>query len=256
MKSKQRRFKGYWQRDKTESRSKAEFALIPLYKSNIYVNVLETGQTRCGDIVISVSTNNTDTKVSTNLYKVNSWYIDGNHTVNTDARHINSKLTINRPEYSVETMSKNYVLNTYAKFVNLPFGKKLFSWYSARRAPYFSTVSPVITDIKPNYCEVLIKKRKAVQNHIGTVHVIAICNGLEMAMGFMCEASIPKHLRWIPKGMDVKYPAKANSDIRCVAEVPADAWKPGDLPIAVKAYNADGAVVVDGTITVWVSEKR
>ena len=102
----------------------------------------------------------------------------------------------------------------------------------------------------------LISKRKAVENHIGTVHVIAICNGLEMAMGFMCEASIPKNLRWIPKGMEVKYPAKADSDIRCVAEVPADAWKPGDLPISVKAYNAEGTVVVEGTITVWVSEKR
>jgi len=83
-------------------------------------------------------------------------------------------------------MSKNYILNTYNKFMKLPFGKKLFSWYSARRAPYFSTVSPLISDIKPNYCEVLISKRKAVENHIGTVHVIAICNGLEMAMGFMC----------------------------------------------------------------------
>ncbi|MED6324020.1 MAG: DUF4442 domain-containing protein, partial [Pseudomonadota bacterium] len=38
--------------------------------------------------------------------------------------------------------------------MKLPFGKKLFSWYSARRAPYFSTVSPLISDIKPNYCEV------------------------------------------------------------------------------------------------------
>ncbi|HAD89066.1 MAG TPA: thioesterase, partial [Alteromonas macleodii] len=25
-------------------------------------------------------------------------------------------------------MSKNYVLNTYNKFMKLPFGKKLFSW--------------------------------------------------------------------------------------------------------------------------------
>jgi acyl-coenzyme A thioesterase PaaI-like protein len=153
-------------------------------------------------------------------------------------------------------MSKNYVLSTYERMLNYPFGRQLFSWFTARKAPYFKTISPLVTQLRPNYCEVLFKKRNIVQNHIGTVHVIAICNGLEMAMGFMCEASIPKHLRWIPKGMEVKYPAKADSDIRCVAEVPADAWKPGDLPIPVKAYNQDGVVVVDGTITVWVSEKR
>ncbi|WP_100657953.1 hotdog fold domain-containing protein [Alteromonas flava] len=153
-------------------------------------------------------------------------------------------------------MSKNYVLNTYAKFLKFPFGRQLFSWFTARKAPYFSTISPLITELRPNHCEVTFKKRRIVQNHIGTTHVIAICNGLEMAMGFMCEASIPKHLRWIPKSMAVEYPAKAPTDIRCVANVPDDAWQPGDLAIAVNAYDTDGNVVVTGTITVWVSEKK
>lgn len=152
-------------------------------------------------------------------------------------------------------MTDNYLLKIYHKFLQFPFGRKLFSWYSARRAPYFSTISPLITELEPNLCEVTLRKRKVVQNHIGTVHVIAICNGLEMAMGFMCEASIPKHLRWIPKGMTVNYPAKAASDIRCVAKVPSGAWSPGDLLVDVKAYDSDENVVVEGSITIWVSEK-
>lgn len=153
-------------------------------------------------------------------------------------------------------MTDNYLMKIYKKFLKFPAGRKIFSWYSARRAPYFSTISPLITELRPDHCEVRIKKRKLLQNHIGTVHVIAICNGLEMAMGFMCEASIPKSLRWIPKGMKVNYPAKADTDIRCVAEVPNGAWKPGDLPVLVKAYDLNGEVVVEGTITIWVSEKR
>ncbi|QPG05388.1 DUF4442 domain-containing protein [Salinimonas marina] len=153
-------------------------------------------------------------------------------------------------------MTDNYLLKIYKKFLKLPCGRRLFSWYSARRAPYFSSISPQITQLRPNHCEVTFKKRKQLQNHIGTVHVIAICNGLEMAMGFMCEASIPKTLRWIPKGMEVTYPAKAATDIRCVAEVPGDAWKPGNLPVVVKAYDLDGNIVVEGTITIWVSERQ
>ena len=153
-------------------------------------------------------------------------------------------------------MSDNYVIKMYQKFLKLPMGRKLFSWVVSKKAPYFSTISPLVTDLRPNRCEVVFKKTKRVQNHIGTAHVIAICNGLEMAMGFMCEASIPKHLRWIPKGMSVEYPAKAPTDIRCVAEVPDDAWKPGNLPISVKAYDTDDNVVVEGIITVWVSEKK
>ena len=153
-------------------------------------------------------------------------------------------------------MSKNYVLSTYERLVKYPFGKRLFSWFTANKAPYFKTITPLVTELRLNHCEVVFKKRKIVQNHIGTVHVIAICNGLEMAMGFMCEASIPKHLRWIPKGMELTYPAKAGSDIRCVAEVTDDAWKPGNLPIKVTAYDINDNIVVCGTITVWVSENR
>ena len=49
--------------------------------------------------------------------------------------------------------------------------------------PTFSTVNPQIVEIKENYCEIKIKKRRSVENHIGTVHVIAICNQLEMCYG-------------------------------------------------------------------------
>lgn len=153
-------------------------------------------------------------------------------------------------------MSENYVLRLYNKLQGYPFGNKLFTWYAAKRAPYFSTISPLITKLVPGHCQVFIKKRKKVENHIGTVHVIAICNGLEMAMGFMAEASIPKTLRWIPKGMTVDYTAKASTDIRCEAILADNAWQVGDLPIQVTAYDEKGAVVVKGTIKLWVTEKE
>lgn len=152
-------------------------------------------------------------------------------------------------------MAKNYVLKLYNRLSRLPWGKKLFTLYAANRAPYFKTVSPLITKLVPGECHCFIKKRKKVENHIGTVHVIAICNGLEMAMGFMAEASIPKHLRWIPKGMDVQYTAKAGSDIRCEATLANNEWSEGDLPVTVKAYDENDIVVVEGTINLWVSPK-
>lgn len=126
----------------------------------------------------------------------------------------------------------------------------------SRMAPYFGTIKPLITTLEPNRCECLVRKRNAVHNHIKTVHVIAICNGLEMAMGTMAEASIPKHLRWIPKGMSLDYTAKAGSDIRCVAEVTPEQWVPGDLLVEVTAYDDNDIVVVKGHIKLWISEKK
>lgn len=153
------------------------------------------------------------------------------------------------------TQKKTKVMALYNKLTRLPFGNKLFSIILVRMAPYFSTIKPLITELRPHHCECLIKKRPAVHNHIKTVHVIAICNGLEMAMGVMAEASIPQHLRWIPKGMSLDYTAKANSDILCVAQVNPEQWIPGDLMVLVTAYDTDGVIVVKGEIKLWISEK-
>jgi acyl-coenzyme A thioesterase PaaI-like protein len=139
----------------------------------------------------------------------------------------------------------------------VPQGRRLFSMAFSRRAPYFSTVRPLFLDLRPNYAELLIRDRKAVHNHIGTVHAIALCNGLEAAMGALAEATIPRHKRWIPKGMEVTYTAKADSDVRCVAETDPEQWESEepDLPVRVKGVRRDGTVVVEGVIRLWVTEK-
>lgn len=152
-------------------------------------------------------------------------------------------------------MAQPKLLEIYNKWHKYSFGNRLFSWFFARWAPYFQTIKPYVVELRPGYCEVLIKKRKIVENHIGTVHVIAICNGLEMAMGAVSEASIPAHLRWIPKGMSLDYTAKAGTDIRCVADLADLVWDEGDFLVPVTAYDANNVVVVTGTIKLWVSKK-
>ena len=152
-------------------------------------------------------------------------------------------------------MPENYVLKLRDRCWRLPYGKRIFSQLVARRAPYFTSISPLITDLAPGRCEVLVRKTRAVQNRIGTVHVIAIVNGLEMAMGVMAEASIPADLRWIPKGMTVDYTAKAGTDIRCTAELPLEAWQAGEVDVDVVAVDAGWEAVVRGTIRLWITEK-
>lgn len=149
----------------------------------------------------------------------------------------------------------NFVLKQWQNLSKYPGGKFVFSQVVARKAPYFATISPRIEELRPNFAKVSMKKRRGVENHIGTVHVIAICNLLEISMGVCAEASIPKHLRWIPKGMTVDYPAKADSDIVATAEIDPAQWRPGDLDVKVTATNASGKVVVSGVIRLWISEK-
>ena len=113
-------------------------------------------------------------------------------------------------------------------------GDRLFSFAFSQVAPYFWTIRPRFTVIEPNHAEVVIPKRRGVKNHIGTVHAIALCNGLEAAMGVLAEASIPSDKRWIPKGMEVSYTAKATTDITCIAETDPEQWTGDDPDVPVR----------------------
>lgn len=145
----------------------------------------------------------------------------------------------------------------YRKLTTLPLGKQAFSFLFAQKAPYFWTVRPQVREVRPHHAELVIKKRRAVQNHIGTVHAIAVCNGLEAAMGLLAEATTPKGRRWIPKGMEVAYTAKSTTDLLCTADTdPADWEQTGDVKVRVKAIREDGTPVVEGIITIYVSDKK
>ena len=139
----------------------------------------------------------------------------------------------------------------------LPAGKRLFSLLFAQKAPYFATIRPRFVEIRPNYAELLIPKRRGVHNHIKTVHAIALCNGLEAAMGALAEVSIPSDKRWIPKGMEISYTAKATSDITCIAETDPDQWTGDDpdLHVRVKGVRDDGTIVIEGVIKLWVTSR-
>jgi acyl-coenzyme A thioesterase PaaI-like protein len=145
----------------------------------------------------------------------------------------------------------------YKTLSALPQGKRIFSTLFSQKAPYFASVHLQVQQMGRNRAEVVIPKRRSVQNHIGTVHAIAVANGLEAAMGLLAEATTPKGYRWLPKGMTIDYLALSDSDITCVAETTDDDWSNApDVPVKVTATREDGTVVVQGIIRIWVTPKK
>ena len=121
-------------------------------------------------------------------------------------------------------------------------------------APYFATISPRFLVLEPGRAEVAMKNRRAVHNHIGTVHAIAVCNLCELAAGTMIESTLPRELRWIPRGMTVRYLKKADTDLiaRTQMETPTAGFV-GDIVIAVRVHNTRDEVVMEADITMYVS---
>ena len=104
-----------------------------------------------------------------------------------------------------------------------------------------------------NLASVSMKQRWSVQNHIKTVHAIAVCNLVEMTMGLTAEASIPAHLRWLPMGMDVRYLKKAAGSLTATCAIdPATFFilgkYPGEVQMPVEVKNADGLLITDAMV--------
>lgn len=151
----------------------------------------------------------------------------------------------------------NKLMRIYSKCEKFPGGNWIFSQIVCRMAPYFGSIRPRFVELRPGYSKVTLKKRRAVQNHIGTVHAIAICNLAEVAAGIMIEASMPSHMRWIPKGMTVSYLRKAPSDLTATCSIDTTMLGTGgDFPMPVEVFDKDNNMVVKAVITMYLSEKK
>ena len=150
------------------------------------------------------------------------------------------------------------LLTTWNRLARLPAGRWLFSRAVCFKAPYFASIRPTIHALEPGRCEATIPHRRAVTNHLGTVHAIALCNLAELCAGVMTDASLPPGMRWIPKGMTVQYLKKATGTMRGVA-TPATPLVVADtgyeVPVEVDVFDPGGERVFGAVVTMWVSPK-
>lgn len=151
-------------------------------------------------------------------------------------------------------------LSIYRKMENYPFGKRLFSFLVCLKAPYFSTVKPLFTELEPGRCVIRMKKRRAVTNHLKTVHAIAMCNIVELAAGMCTDVSLPPEKRWVPRGMTVEYITFAKTSLTgtCIIDQKLLAsWDMKKLfPAEVSLADESGKIVMKGVVNMHISLKK
>jgi len=146
-------------------------------------------------------------------------------------------------------MSELYDL--YKKLGNKGYGEAI-----SKLAPYFATVDPQFIELKPGCCEVFIKNHRSIHNHLGFIHVIAICNAAELCAGVVTDVSIPDNHHWIPVGMQTRYLAKAETDIHVIANGDNLDWTAtGNIAVTVDAYDAKNTQVFHAKIDMLVRKK-
>jgi acyl-coenzyme A thioesterase PaaI-like protein len=151
------------------------------------------------------------------------------------------------------------VLQTYRRLQRWPAGNWLFSRLVCLRAPYFASIRPRIDKLAAGECVVSVRHRRAVTNHLGTVHAIALCNMAELAAGVGTDVSVPAGMRWIPKGMTVEYLKKATGDLRATARLdplPQTAAEGYGYVVPVSILDRAEEMVFRAQITMWISPRK
>lgn len=136
-------------------------------------------------------------------------------------------------------------------------GRWLFSRAVCFVAPYFGSIKPVFRVLRPGHVELSFRKRRAVQNHLKSVHAIAMCNAAELAAGTCLDVSLHGDFRWIPVGMEVQYLKIAKTDLKAVCRIDSYAWEEAqDVVMPVGVFDTSGQEVFHADIRMRISPKK
>jgi acyl-coenzyme A thioesterase PaaI-like protein len=149
----------------------------------------------------------------------------------------------------------NKTLNLFKQMSKFPLGNHIFTKGLTFRAPYFSTIHPLVTDLSSGLCKVEIKDRRSIRNHIGTINAGAMCTLSELTGGLAVEASIPSNLRWLPKEMTVNYTKKAKGKLIGFCSFDPNILVPGDIKMPIDIKDESGDTVLKATILFYISER-
>lgn len=148
-------------------------------------------------------------------------------------------------------------LDKWRRLSTSAFGRWLFARVVSHKAPYFATISPRFLELRPGLCRVAMQKRRRVENHLGTVHALAMGNLVELAAGMVTEVTIPPTLRWIPRGMTIEYLKKATTGVTATARFDKHDWSGAEnTGVLVGVHDSQGVEVVRAVVTMYLSPRQ
>lgn len=142
------------------------------------------------------------------------------------------------------------ILTQWRQLSAIPGGPWLFSTLLGWRVPYSGSVSPRVLVLEPGHARVRIVDRRALRQHLGSVHAVALMNVAELASGLAMLGALPAGMRGIVVRIGIEYFKKA----RGVLEAESRSVVPPDLPegeydFTSEVTDAAGDVVARATVT-------
>jgi len=141
------------------------------------------------------------------------------------------------------------LLGAWRRLSPLPGGRWLFTQLVKRMIPYTGSVSPRVEILEPGHARISITQRRALENHLGSIHAIALLNVAEFASGAAMTTALPPGYRGIVTRMTVEYLKKARGTVTAESRpVLPDLTKEGEYDFTSEITDAGGDVVARATV--------
>lgn len=141
------------------------------------------------------------------------------------------------------------LLALWRRCEGLPFGRALFRFLFGMQVPYSATVGATVLTLEPGHVRLAMRDRRAVRNHLGSIHAIALANLGELASGLAMTTVMPERVRGIVLGIETAYVKKARGTLVCESRVALPAVT-GDTDHTVQADIRDAGGDVVATVRV------
>jgi acyl-coenzyme A thioesterase PaaI-like protein len=136
------------------------------------------------------------------------------------------------------------LLRVWERLHRKPGGRWLFSRLVGRMAPYTGTIKALVLELSPGRAVVVLRDRRAVRNHLRSIHAIALANLGELASGLAASSAMPPGVRGIPTAIAVDYLHKARGALTATgtATLPA-VTEPTTVEVQADIRDAAGVTV-------------
>lgn len=148
------------------------------------------------------------------------------------------------------------LLSTWDTLSRLPGGRWFFTQVIKRMVPYSGSVNPRVKVLEPGFAQVSITQHRRIEQHLGSIHAIAIMNLAEFTSGAAMLTALPPGYRGIVTKITIEYFKKGRGTVTAASR-PAlpNPLLDGEYDFASDVTDESGSLVARATVR-WKLDAR